>query len=203
MYNALVGPSRHKYASLRENLLKQLTKSPTTVSVSASCLSLGHKKPDNATNSNFSSTDGQVSNDNPTALFLFDTDPVSLSAAIKLDHVSFVSPAFRKFPCSRERDFIDSIIRINPDARVSAFRVGYVLGEEPKEALAATIVDRAYSVASQFLPTDYREISASHLALAMRLNYETCEPQYREGSGKVESITFADCMKIIGLEDRI
>ena len=92
--------------------------------------------------------------------------------------------------------------------RISAYRVGMILPSAVKgekshfvPSRMETVKEAAYPILSQFLPADYREIESKHLALAMRLNYETCEPDYK--SEKVEMLSFVDCMKIIGLEDKI
>ncbi len=96
-----------------------------------------------------------------------------------------------------------------PAARISVFRYSRILcsdaGSDIMKAreLKDVCLDSGYPIFSQFLPARYREIEASHLAQAIRLNYETCEPSYCESMKNVEFLDFVDCMKIIGLDEKI
>ena len=127
---------------------------------------------------------------------------------VPVSSYSYVSTIFQKFPSVKEKELFESLRRGSPDVRISAYRVGMVLPSAVKgekspfvASRMETVKEATYPILSQFLPADYREIESKHLALAMRLNYETCEPDYK--SGKVEMLSFVDCMKIIGLEDKI
>ena len=96
-----------------------------------------------------------------------------------------------------------------PDSRISVFKHGRILCSDAAPSFLKgrsyldLALDTSYPIHSQFLPARYREIEASHLAQAIRLNYETCEPSYSESLKNVEYLDFVDCMKIIGLEEKI
>ncbi len=96
-----------------------------------------------------------------------------------------------------------------PDSRISVFKHSRILCSDASPSFIKgrsykdITLDTSYPILSQFLPARYREIEASHLAQAIRLNYETCEPSYSESLKNVEYLDFVDCMKIIGLEEKI
>ena len=99
------------------------------------------------------------------------------------------------------------IRELNPGVRRTVFSTGHVtlLGDEPMTNIPSssfeTLINILYPIGSQFLPARFREINPNHLALAVRLNYETCE--FAADSDGIERLDYVDCMKIIGLDDRI
>lgn len=121
-----------------------------------------------------------------------------------------VGSLLRRFPSIDESNLYSDLKRRNVGVRITSFRVGRVLPRFKKEdkddpefaqSKREQIEDTAFSIGSQFLPAKYREIESKDLALAIRLNFETCEPDFNQNG--VEEINFVDCMKIIGLEDKI
>lgn len=121
-----------------------------------------------------------------------------------LDGVTAIGSLFRK------SDDLKGLLsgRIDQaDTRLSFFRVGHVMHDEDPSfdcipvSNTAKLREHLYPIASQFLPARFREISPKHLALAVRLNFETCE--FTAGTNGVEELDFVDCMKIIGLEECI
>ena len=140
------------------------------------------------------------------ALFLTSADLISPDTQSGLDHVAFISSIFQKFPSAKEEEFLRQVRARSPKARVTAFRLGRIVSAETGSRSLTNIdliMDKAYELGSQFMPAKYREISAGDLAQAMRLNYETCAPEYLKQGEFVETVDFVDCMKILGLEDRI
>lgn len=216
MYRALIGTASSELfnASRNENLyrclLRQLIHSPLTDSVTALSQSPDESiLKDFGSNPKFRRIDGDVDSsvDLPSALFLLNGESELGSARnARLDHICLISSIFTKFPGAREEGFLDQLREKNPGARISVFRIGRVLAVEGEGRFdSEVLMDKAYEVGSQFLPAKYREISANHLAQAMRLNYETCTPDYKKGDGSenIELLSFVDCMKILGLEERI
>ncbi len=133
--------------------------------------------------------------------------------------VALVAPAFGQGNISQK---IEEIEAQYPDARISVFKCGRILDRDDsghgqvRRDYTENVVDTVYPILSQFLPARYREIDSKHLAQAIRLNFETCNRMYShvqiynhsvaiypDPSRKVEYLDFVDCMKIIGLEDRI
>jgi hypothetical protein len=121
-----------------------------------------------------------------------------------------VGSIFQRCQSKDESILYSDLKRRNVGVRITSFRVGRVLpwfkmGDKGDPAFSQSkreqIEDTAFSIGSQFLPAKYREIESKDLALAIRLNYETCEPELNENG--VEELNFEDCMKIIGLEDKI
>ena len=140
-----------------------------------------------------------------------------------IQSIALIAPILGKE--SRDKS-LDSVVNSwaarAPDARISVFQIGRIipsssnLNTGESQTRLEIIQDNLYPILSQFLPVKYREIEPAHLAQAIRLNYETCErmslsppytylsaAEYLDKTKKVEYLTFADCMKIIGLEDRI
>jgi hypothetical protein len=91
--------------------------------------------------------------------------------------------------------------------RSSVFLTGHLSPQEDNTMtnIPSTSMEKVsnfvYPIGSQFLPARFREIQPQHLALAVRLNYETCE--FSAGPDGFEELDFVDCMKIIGLDERI
>ena len=122
-----------------------------------------------------------------------------------LDAVTALSSIYKNHDYKRE--ILRKIHSIQPNKRLSLFRLGYMTQSNDvgldcvPVTNIAKVVERCYPVASQFLPARFREISPQHLALAVRLNFETCE--FSPSEDGIEQLDFVDCMKIIGLEERI
>lgn len=216
MYRALIGTASSELFNastdqkLYRCLLRQLLHSPLTDSVTPLSPSLDETILKNfGSNPKFRRINGDVDSsvDLPSALFLLTGESEEgLPKNARLDHICMISSIFRKFPRPREERFLDLLRENNPGARISVFRISRVLGDQGTSWFDSDVMmDKAYEVGSQFLPAKYREISANHLAQAMRLNYETCTPNFKEGDGSenVELLSFVDCMKILGLEERI
>lgn len=117
---------------------------------------------------------------------------------------------------------VQNISSLYPLSRISVFEYGRIMNSDagaPELAgrrFADKAKDLSYPLLSQFLHARYREIEAKHLAQAVRLNYETCErmlitpsdlytflAEYADPHQKIEYLNFVDCMKIIGLEEKI
>ena len=105
-----------------------------------------------------------------------------------IDSIGVIVSKYAKFPSAEERRSIEKLISIHPDCRISIFKIGRILPSQDlsnnKPFLRSRkdlLADGAYSIMSQFLPVRFREIHANHLALAVRLNYETCQGMSRKG----------------------
>ena len=130
--------------------------------------------------------------------------------SLSLAGFSHIGSIFKKFPSKEDLLLYQDLKKAHPGIRISSFRVGRVLpwlrkgdSDDPAfiQSRGEKWQDSAYAIGSQFLPARFREIESKDLALAIRLNFETCEPEYTaEG---VEELNFVDCMKIIGSEDKI
>lgn len=97
--------------------------------------------------------------------------------------------------------------RRQPSVRPSIFLTGHIAPQEDDNItnIPSSVLERVtnfmYPIGSQFLSARCREIEPKHLALAVRLNYETCESS--AGLDGIEELDYVDCMKIIGLDERI
>ena len=120
--------------------------------------------------------------------------------------IAVLSPFFRS---TKLNQALENWTASFPEARISVFKYGRILSSDADPSflkgrkIPDMLADKSYPIMSQFLPARYRELEARHLAQAIRLNLETCEPEYRDPLQKVEYLDFTDCMKIIGLEDKI
>ena len=124
--------------------------------------------------------------------------------AAQIDHLVLVTSIFSK----RQIDTVRQHLSGNPP--ISVFQTGRVIPTlsldkgtdisslRPRRQV---VEDAMYPIMSQFLPSRFREIQSKNLAQAIRLNYETCAGEYN--AANVEYLDFVDCMKIIGLEDKI
>jgi hypothetical protein len=127
----------------------------------------------------------------------------------KFDSLVFVKSIYSQKLGVCESEIINKSRVEYPALRVSVFKIGRIipdnLGEEASSLLpkskADVVMDNLYPIYSQFLPARFREISPRDLAQAVRLNYETCEVM--NGPEGIEELHYVDCMKIIGLDDRI
>ncbi|EER17899.1 hypothetical protein Pmar_PMAR027615 [Perkinsus marinus ATCC 50983] len=97
--------------------------------------------------------------------------------------------------------------------RVSLFKPALITGEPSDQCEAPPAVSTSssssvkerliqalYPIKAQFMRTQYREISADHLALAVRINHEMCVPS--EGVS-MEPLGYEECMRLIGKDDDI
>ena len=127
----------------------------------------------------------------------------------QLDSIILIKSIYTKEidPC--EAETIAKLRVRNPELRASVFAIGRIIQDLPAdESLMSLpmskmeiVQDNLYPIYSQFLPARFREISPRNLAQAIRLNYETCEiSNHADG---IEKLNYVDCMKIIGLDDRI
>lgn len=136
---------------------------------------------------------------------------------------NFVAPIHARSPGLGHAELAHDIHKADPGIRICDFQYGrlilpdrvkvdYYKGKMDLDQLK----DTAYSIYSQFLPTRYREINTDELAQAIRLNFETCAGMttihyilhvHSIGDTKdargVETMSFEDCMQIIGRDDRI
>eukprot|EP00932_Pfiesteria_piscicida_P001952 SRR837773.11900.p2 GENE.SRR837773.11900~~SRR837773.11900.p2 ORF type:complete len:251 (-),score=90.79 SRR837773.11900:63-773(-) len=131
-----------------------------------------------------------------------------LCAAAAVPHVTVLSsvwadPAARVASARVHAEIAEYFVK-QDFKRLSIFQPSLVLpasgtDQAPEDA---AFPERAYNVlfpaVRQFMPTKFREVSLADLVLAMRLNVELCDSPER-----VERLSFADMMAIIGKEDTI
>ena len=86
--------------------------------------------------------------------------------------------------------------------RVSIFAPTLVVPDDASSPFS-NVIGFLYPLVSQLLRDIYREISASDLAFAMRMNTELCGTLAANSEVSVEVLNFQDCMQIIGRNDRV
>ena len=189
MYRALISPGRNLTPALTQSLTSQLVKqfenSPLCSSVLVEVNKLSNEESLSRRGPKFgwyTPSDLELEAGSKTLMICVGGIISPGVWGNHLDSLSFISSLFRKFPSTSESTAIAQLAAIAPTCRISAFRLGWLLQQEPSfDAWKRSsygrqgILDAAYSAASQFLPTNWREINTSNLALAIRLNYETCE----------------------------
>ncbi|EER01812.1 hypothetical protein Pmar_PMAR012970 [Perkinsus marinus ATCC 50983] len=92
--------------------------------------------------------------------------------------------------------------------RVSLFKPALITGEPSDQCGPASsenlflllLVFGEGTTDTNFMRTQFREISADHLALAVRINHEMCVPS--EGVS-MEPLGYEECMRLIGKDDDI
>ncbi|KAF4672597.1 hypothetical protein FOL47_000348 [Perkinsus chesapeaki] len=93
--------------------------------------------------------------------------------------------------------------------RVSIFKPSLIIGEQSDQCelpglasvpIKEKLVNIMYPIQAQFMLAQYREISAEHLALAIRINHEMCVPP--EGV-LMEPLGYEECMKLVGKDEAI
>ncbi|KAF4669299.1 hypothetical protein FOZ61_004589 [Perkinsus olseni] len=98
----------------------------------------------------------------------------------------------------------------NLGTRVSIFKPSLITGEpcdqcdgpptSSTSSVKERLIDTLYPIQAQFMRAQYREISADHLALAIRINHEMCVPS--EGV-LMEPLGYEECMRLIGKDEDI
>ena len=125
-----------------------------------------------------------------------DVDFVRKASEAGVSHLSLVLPGFS------ERKAANLLARISGIHRVSCFIPQRVSGISTSPR--GELIDAVHHIVSQFLPSKFRDISSDHLSLAMRLNSELCDPGVsKTGNPALEMLMYADCMQVIGRDDRI
>jgi len=214
MYRAVVtaiGPNANKSIhQLRKELVKQFLNSPACASVvlqrDAVLLDTSFEALNNP-KLTVSDSLGDIAEDSLKNLMIV---PYGLQTAIgfkpeTLDALTAVGTIFKNNDYNME--LLREVSRHHSKKRLSLFRCGHIVQEDDIDmdcvpvSHAEKLYEHFYTIGSQFLPARFRQISPKHLALAIRLNFETCE--FSPCDSGIEELDFVDCMKIIGLEERI
>ena len=212
MYRAIVtsiSPNAQRSVyQLRKELIKQFENSPLCQSVIIQrdpvLLDKSVELVSNA-KSKVSDSWQQVNKD---LLKTFLISPEGLRDTLELegvDNVAVVGSIFKTK--DYKKILLPGTPKHKPSQHVSIFGVSYLIEEDDRSldhipaGNAEKFYKHIYPIASQFLPARFREITPKHLALAIRLNFETCEFSPTEDG--IEELDYVDCMKIIGLDERI
>jgi len=130
-------------------------------------------------------------------------------AARRMDSIAFLSSIYMNRATPDLSEIVKTLRVSSPDARITSFNIGRLIRSESDNkntyscprSRTEILCDSIYPIYSQFVPSRYREITPKDLALAIRMNYETC--QIVNGNNGAEELNYVDCMKIIGLDDKI
>ena len=127
----------------------------------------------------------------------------------RMGSIAFLSSIYMNRATPDLSEIVKTLRVSSPDARITSFNIGRLIRSESDNkntyscprSRTEILCDSIYPIYSQFVPSRYREITPKDLALAIRMNYETCE--IMNGNNGAEELNYVDCMKIIGLDDRI
>ncbi len=214
MYRAIIAPvlptAPRAIFQLRYELVKQFINSPLCSRVlvhrDEAILDDSYTKLQNQKMTILESIEGNNASD-CRSIVVFPHLPVILSTKdLSLDRIVTVESIFKKSNQGTAYVIKNAEHSANRQ-NASVFQVGYISpcdGPHPVDVpltAVENLYDQLYPIACQFLPARFRNIQAHHLAQAIRLNYETCE--FMAGSEGIEALNYVDCMKVIGLEERI
>jgi hypothetical protein len=198
---------------LKRDLVRQFVASPMCSSVAVDIVDTNHpnlkSKLQDSKIVRFSSYSDLAQSSAPNLLVNIGGNLPEDFEVDQVDRLVLVSSIFNRPDIDALRRRLKGLVAGKP-VPVSVFETGHILPSFSKEdAVEETgmrskkdvVGDAVYSIGSQFLSAKYREIQSKHLAQAIRLNYETCEGEF--DANNVEYLNFVDCMKVIGLEEKI